>query len=339
MGTPAWVLSIRGHGGKRPVTRVPPSMPPAGSPSPQPAADSASKQVVDEKYMADFNALNAAEEAAGQRAAVNINAKAARDAGAVTKKEEQLLEAVSLDEERQRGRKRKQPDDAQDQTEEQDPTELAAQKLGLAEGRRHLFEEVGLDRMGDPSLDDPREMRRLLGPSARFAQHAMLLAEQKRAAGATREEALAYLAGLYLRCGDAAYANKALREFGPATGIVDLYPLELVDYLLTHSPSFLAKTSRGSFFVDLPEQLSGVAGQPVTLRYPPELRIRGFAIRGGGSVGYSFEPKDPPGTHHLTVETPGSFELLISALDRDRRWVVQSVVLEIAAPPEPPDGA
>jgi hypothetical protein len=287
-------------------------------------------QVVDSKYMADFHALNAAEEAAGQRGAVNTNFKKGPEGPAEkVKTKDPLLSQVSLDEERKRDRRRR-PDQDPEQAEAQDAAESAAQKLGLADSKHRLFEEEQADRMGDPELSDPREMRRILGPSARFAQHAMLLAEKLRSEGKTRQEALQYLASLYLNCGDAAYANKALREFGPATGIVDLYPLELVDHLLEAHPGFLNKTSRGSFFVKAPRVVSGVVGQPIRLEYPEELKMRGFAVKGGGVIGYRYEPVDPPGTHLLTFDSAGTFELLVSALAKDRSIVVDTLRAEIA---------
>jgi hypothetical protein len=281
--------------------------------------------------VAEFNALNASEEAAGRQGAVNTGAKTEREGEAKVKDEKPLLSEVSLDEKRKRDQqKKKRKQDDTDKSEDQDPTEAAANKLGLNDARRHLFEEVPADQMGDLTLTDPREMRRLLGASARFAQHAMLLGEQKRAEGATREQALEFMAGLYRSCGDNAYANKALREFGPATGIVDLYPLELVDHILATTPSFLVKTSRGSFFVKTTPVITGVAGAVIPLEYPADLRIKGFAMKGGGRVGYTFEPKDPPGTYHLKFDTPGVFEILVSASTKERALMVETLRAEIA---------
>ena len=185
--------------------------------------------------------------------------------------------------------------------------------------------------MGDPNLRDPNEMKRVLGPSARFAQHAMLLAQQDLDAGTSRAEAIHYLASLYARVGDRAYANKALREFGPATGILDVYPLEVTAHLLEHVPGFCQKISTGKVFTSSVGAYEAEAGDPIRLEYPADLRIRGFAIKGGQRPGYLLEPVDPPGTYTLVFLSPGEFEVLVSALSKDGQLLIEELVCKISA--------
>lgn len=308
-------------------------IPGGGGPPPK----SSPGQVVDSKYMADFNALNAAEEAAAVRNAHNQSAQTERPKGESVKDESPLLAAVDLDENRKR--KRRDPNEAP--IEDDDALEQAAAQLGMADGKARYFETPPADAMGDLDLVDPNEMRRKLGPSVRFAQHAMLLAEARRQDGLPRSEAIAYLAEFFLRCNDRVYALKAVRDFGPATGIIDIYPLELIDHLLDHSPDFLQGVARGHFVAHAPTTaFKGQTGEAILVEYPADLRIRGFAIKGGGRVGYTFEPVDPIGHHEARFDSPGRFEVLVSALGgRGSKLVVDTLWFEIEGeqiePPEP----
>lgn len=243
--------------------------------------------------------------------------------------ENQRLKGISLDERRNKRGRKKEDEDAPDQ---ESAEEQAAKTLGLGEGGAgKYFQDMPADRLGDLSLTSPNEMKRLLGPSVRFAQHAMLLAEARLKEGAPRQEALGYLASIYLGLADRAYANKALRDFGASTGIVDLYPLELMKHLLEHVPSFLSKVSTASFLAATPrEGYKAKAGVPLKLTFDAGLRIRGFAIKSGEKPGYLLEPMDPPGTYHLTMGSAGTFTVMMSALDKNGTLHIQEFNIEVA---------
>lgn len=242
--------------------------------------------------------------------------------------EHQRLTGVNLDERRnKRGRKQ----DDEDTPEQESAEEQAAKSLGLTDGAGKYFQDMPVDRLGDMALTNPNEMKRLLGPSVRFAQHAMLLAEARLKEGAPREDALRYLASIYLGVADRAYANKALREFGASTGIVDLYPLELMRHLLEHVPSFLSRVSTASFLAATPAGgYKAKAGVPLKLTFDATLRVRGFAIKGGEKPGYLLEPLDPPGTYHLTFGSPGAFTVMMSALDKIGTLHLQEFRVDVA---------
>jgi hypothetical protein len=190
------------------------------------------------------------------------------------------------------------------------------------------------ERLGDPNLVHPDEIRRVLGPAVRFAQHAMILTERRMQQGATRDEALAFMMGLYVGVSDREYARRALRDFGPATGIVDIYPLELVDQLLSHVPSFFRKVRRGPVFEGpCPSDL--VANVPVALRVPDGVRIRGFALKGGPRPGYAFEPAEPG--YRLVIQSEGTFEVMVSAITRDGWLQVDSWSCRVADNPDDPE--
>ncbi len=227
--------------------------------------------------------------------------------------EENKLKGFNLDERR---KKRGQRDaEGDEEKKDDDQGEEAAKSLGFTEGTGKFFQDAPADRMGDLTLTSPEDIKKILGPSVRFAQHAMLLAENELKGGMKREDALAYMASLFVGLTDSAYANKALRDFGPGTGIVDLYPLEVMQHLLQHVPGFVTKISTAKFFVNVPKEgYDGFAGEPILLRYPEGYRIRGFAIKGGDKPGYLFEPTDPPGTYLLTIASPGTYTVIVSAL-------------------------
>lgn len=248
--------------------------------------------------------------------------------------EDQRLKGINFDEERKkRGRRQEdQDDDEQEDGEAAAQAAQAALQKGLitADGAGKYFQDGPIDHLGDLGLTDPNEMKRLLGPSVRFAQHAMLLAAERQAAGATRQEALAFLAGLYVGVTDRAYANKALREFGPGTGILDLYPLELMAHLLEHVPAFCTKVQQGSFFTRRGDGCyRAKAHEPIPLQYDPDVRIRGFALKDGPRPGYLFEPVDPPGNYQLVFFEPGRFTVLISGIKKDGWLLLDELACEI----------
>lgn len=243
-------------------------------------------------------------------------------------KERQRIEGLNFDDERKK--KGRHPQEDQDENEEERPEETAAKSLGLSDGTGKYFQDLPEDRLGDLKLVNPNEMKRVLGPSVRFAQHAMILAEQRLKEGLPRPDALKFLASLYLNVADRSYANKALREFGPATGIIDLYPLELVQHLLANVPSFLSKVSTARFLAAAPSGYQTEVGKPIVLRYDPLLRIRGFAIKGGDKPGYLFEPVEPPGTYQLTFGTAGRFTVILSALSKDGVLRLEEIGVEVA---------
>jgi hypothetical protein len=245
--------------------------------------------------------------------------------------EDRKIKGINLDDERKKkGWTRDGGEDGKDEDDEQ--LEAAKKSLGTKDGAGKYFEDLPEDRLGDPSLTDPNEMKRQLGPSVRFAQHAMMLAHERMKEGMPRGDALQFLASVYLGVADRAYARKALREFGPATGILDLYPVELMKHLLEHVPSFLPKIHAGHFFAAVPTTGYDVeAGETITLSYDPELKIRGFALKGGETPGYLFEPGESPGEYHLSFAHAGEFHVLISALAKGGVLTIEEFPVRVRA--------
>ncbi|CAN0583878.1 unnamed protein product, partial [Laminaria digitata] len=100
--------------------------------------------------------------------------------------------------------------------------------------------------------------------------------------------------------------------------VLDVYPLEIVEELVLRYPGSLPKVGFGRLFVrpqaDAAKALELVEGRSSPLSYPKNLKIRGFAIKGGGNPGYLFEPDERPGSYRLRIDLPGRYRLMISAI-------------------------
>ncbi len=203
--------------------------------------------------------------------------------------------------------------------------------------RAHLFQETPEGpEPGDPRLFDPIAAREQLGTPLAFAKHVMILGEAlRRSTGATRAEAVDYLGRMFVASGDVNFGRNALKSFGPASGILDVYPLEVVEHVLEHYPGFLPKIAFGRFFSKDGAPLRPIearAGERVVLEYADELKVRGFALRGGGRPGYTFEPGERAGSYHLTFASGGRFSCLVSAVSRTGHTVVERIEVLVHGP-------
>jgi hypothetical protein len=186
--------------------------------------------------------------------------------------------------------------------------------------------------IGDPRLTDPLAIKEALGSPLAYAKHCMILAEAFRSTtGATRTEGIAYLGLMFAALGDRAFARQAIRELGYDTGILDLYPLEVLEHVLESHPGFLVKVGFGTLFArpTIESVLELEAGVPSTLEYPESLKIRGFAVKGGARPGYKLEPGDAEGRYTLTISSPGRYRLLISAVTRSGHTVIDRLLVEV----------
>lgn len=204
---------------------------------------------------------------------------------------------------------------------------------GPAVSRAHLFDEHRRPEPGDPSLRDPESIQRALGAPASYAKHVMILAEAyRRTTGASRGEALTYLASMFVALRDRSFGRLALKEFGPSTGILDIYPLEVMEHVLEAHPGYLPKAGFGTIFRRNNEdkrELTAKVNEDLWLDYPESLKVRGFALKGGGCPGYVFEPGPEPGRYRLVFHTPGRFEVLLSATNRAGYTMVDRVRVEV----------
>ena len=94
--------------------------------------------------------------------------------------------------------------------------------------------------------------------------------------------------------------------------IVDIYPLEILAYLLERAPEIMSKHEFRPFVRNRDELVSGQfgVGEPIELRVPLALKMRSFALDGGGNPGYAFAP-GPPGVYWLEFGQKGTFAMLL----------------------------
>jgi hypothetical protein len=218
-----------------------------------------------------------------------------------------------------------------------EPEELDLEAIGGAIGDIGFPLDEQRAFIGDPRLTDPLAIKEALGSPVAYAKHCMILAEAFRTStGATRAEGVAYLALMFAALGDRAFARQAIRELGYGTGIIDLYPLEVIEQLVESYPGLLVKVGFGTLFVRprADSSLEMEAGVPSSLEYPGSLKIRGFAIKGGGRPGYAFEPRDQEGSYSLTIFSPGRFQLLISGVTRSGHTVIDRVEVVVRDGPD-----
>lgn len=225
-------------------------------------------------------------------------------------------------------------DEEEPPEEEEIDLELVGEAITSAE-LEEVFDDRSRSRPGDPRLTDPADIQRRLGSPLGYAKHVMILAEAfRQATGASRQEAVDYLAAMFCAAPDHAFGRLALKAFGPPTGILDIYPLEVIECILSKYPAFLPKAGFGRLFADVPRgehrALVLIAGEPTELRYPAGMKIRGFALRGGGRPGYRFEPAEDDDAYTLRIDAGGTYTVLVSGLLRSGYTVVDRIEVEVA---------
>ena len=143
------------------------------------------------------------------------------------------------------------------------------------------------------------------------AEHVMILLSRKRAKH-ERDEALAVVGDLILGLEQPAFAKKVLLGLGEVGRIVDIYPLEVLAYVMARRPA-LAEGIRFEPFVKNRSALESavhVVESPIAIQIPLPMKMRAFALSGGGSPGYCFTP-GAPGEYHLELGEAGQFTLLL----------------------------
>jgi hypothetical protein len=204
--------------------------------------------------------------------------------------------------------------------EEHDPDhEQAAAQLG------------GEGRIGDPALEP--EAFGAMG-SLIAARHLMALLARKRKA-IERPALLAEVGDLLLAQKDPASIRRILLQMGEVGSIVDIYPLEVLDYVLQKRPDVLPGFDYGPVILNKTEleARTFAVEEVIAIKVPLSLRMRAFALEGGGEPGYCFAP-GPPAEYHLEVASPGPIRVLVRGEIR-KKSLIDRAILTIA---EGPDG-
>lgn len=207
------------------------------------------------------------------------------------------------------------------------PVEGPGERARREDAERQL---LGDGRLGDPLLT-PAELA-AMGASV-AARHLMtLLARRRGEIG--REAAIAETGGLLLGLDDGRLARRLLLEMPDAGRIVDIYPLEVLAFVLERRAGYLPEIRFAPVVLNRLElgARAFLVEELITLKVPLALRMRAFALEGGLQPGYCFAP-GPPGAYHLELAAAGTYHLLVRG-DVRKASLVDRVVLRVEDPPE-----
>ena len=173
-------------------------------------------------------------------------------------------------------------------------------------------------RLGSPdlALDHLRSLSSQL-----VAEHVMILLANQRAKN-SRAEVLHEVSELLMAMNQPERINKILGLMPQVGRIVDIYPLEVLAYILERAPQLLSKHEFRGFIRNREELQSkpyGV-GIPIEIRVPLALKMRAFALQKGGYPGYTFAP-GPPGIYWLELGGAGQFEFLLRGEIRKNSYI------------------
>ncbi|MEQ9501916.1 MAG: hypothetical protein RIT81_33900 [Deltaproteobacteria bacterium] len=172
---------------------------------------------------------------------------------------------------------------------------------------------LGEGQIGDPNVTAEALMQ--MGSLVR-ARHLMTLLARRR--GQIERAALVAEVGDLLLALDPAEARRLLFSMTQAGRIVDVYPLEVFDYV--HQRRALADVEYGPV-VKNKDDLEGRAFTPddvIRLELAAlAVRLQALALEGGPTPGYCLAP-GPPGRYHLQFDAAGTFSLLLRAQIRKK---------------------
>ena|GEM_PF-6484041 len=176
--------------------------------------------------------------------------------------------------------------------------------------------------------DFPPEELNGLSPHL-FAEHLMLILANRRKSK-SRGLVMKEVAEMLILLGDPARARKVIALMPKVGKIVDIYPLELLDYLLRESPASITGHSWNRFIKNRAEIEANVhkLGDTIELRVPLALKMQSFALKGGGAPGYALAP-GPPGVYWLEFGQAGEYSLLFQGQVR-RQSFLDTLVVRVA---------
>lgn len=208
------------------------------------------------------------------------------------------------------------PDDASDRRKERDE---AAQDL------------TGEGRIGDPDLS--AEAFAQLGTLV-AARHLMALLARKRR-DVPRAALLDEVGELLLAQPNSEAIRRILLQMGEVGRIVDIYPLEVLDWVLARRPALLRGFSYGDVILNKAELEARTfeVEEVIRIKVPLSLKMRAFALEGGGEPGYCFAP-GPPAEYHLEIGEAGRYTILVRG-DVRRNSLLDRAILSIEEGPDP----
>jgi hypothetical protein len=192
------------------------------------------------------------------------------------------------------------------------PKKLIAPPEDLPDRReskeRAQKELLGEGRIGDESVT-ARELMSM--GSLVAARHLMVLLAKKRK-GLERRRIIEDVGNLLIEINQAQVVRRLLLEMTDAGRIVDIYPLEVLAYVLEQRSDLVPGFDFGAIVQNKAEIEAGVfeVDETISIKVPLSLKMRGFALEGGGAPGYFFGP-GAPAEYHLEIGEPGAYCLLL----------------------------
>lgn len=159
----------------------------------------------------------------------------------------------------------------------------------------------------------------------RASAHVVRLYESWALDGVPREEAITRAADFLAGFNSAQSIRRVLAEL-ESKPIRDVYPLEVLMKMLAARPELLPGVRAGAVIGNV-EQLSEkghvIAGRPTILHLPLDMRLKSFALLGGGRPGYEFHPHVDEGKYQLLIDTPGRWRCAILAVSLQKLGRIQ----------------
>jgi hypothetical protein len=189
-------------------------------------------------------------------------------------------------------------------------------------------ELLGEGRIGDETVT----AKELLSMGTLVAaRHLMVLLAKKRSQ-AERRRVLEEVGTLLIEINQPATVRRLLLEMPDAGRIVDIYPLEVLAYVLENRPDLVPGFAFGQVVLNKRELESNVfeVEHLISIKVPLSLKMRAFALEGGGQPGYAFTP-GAPGEYHLEMGEAGTWPLLVRG-DVRKLSLVDRVKVRLAGP-------
>ncbi|MBI4820094.1 MAG: hypothetical protein HY791_27710 [Deltaproteobacteria bacterium] len=205
-----------------------------------------------------------------------------------------------------------------------------------AEARRHPKGRSELDERLEPRNHpeaDSSEALSQLSAGSLADRLVFLLARNRRFA--PREAVLDQVTQLVVAIDRPELVQRALLTMGGP--IVDIYPLELLARVAKAAPELVPKVSFEPFVKNraILEAARFFVEDPIRFDLPIALKLRAFALDGGGYPGYCLSP-GAPGEYVLEMAGSGLYPVLLRG-DLHKKAVIDRIVLQIAEGPPTSD--
>lgn len=190
-------------------------------------------------------------------------------------------------------------------------------KINEGPGQRQKREQTEAKLLGEGRIGDESVTSEELAAMGNLVagRHILALLAKRRAS--PREDVIREVGELLYGLADPSYARRLLLELADIGRIVDIYPLEVLRYLIEQRPEYLPQFKFGPVVLNKPELMAKRhrVEEPILLQVPLGLKLKAFALEGGGAPGYCLNP-GPPTQYLLEFGDAGVFRVLLRGEQR-----------------------